>query len=314
MAKILTTRSIIGIIGIIGIILFIIIIIAIYLYKKRATEGFQDTNTNTNTNKPIIWMYWENKETNTRHPVYLDVCLETIKKHCASSFNIIVLDEHTVFDYLPEVRRDLDAKCSIPQKTDYYRYMLLYKYGGIWLDSDIIMMKDLRPLIDKLASTTKYEYIGAGCHGNKCTPSGYPKPSNWFMASRKGGKLMYKCLKGADKILDANESIKTKYFIIGRELMWREIDYLIKNDKSWSYYHLPSVCTERDSNDKKYVNGRMISEESNDPKCANKQYFIPIYNTAPGFPQWFKDYSREQILAPSSNLLISKLFRESLGL
>jgi hypothetical protein len=302
-----TTKTVILVITRLLIIL-VVLILFICVYQSNS-EAFSNIKT-----KPIIWMYWENKRPNKKRPAYLDVCLETIKKHCNTSFEIKVLNESTVFDYLPNVRRDLDAKCSIPQKTDYYRYMLLERYGGVWLDSDIIMMKDLKPIIDKLASTTKYEYIGAGCHDNKCKPSGYPKPSNWFMASRKGGKLMSRCLSKADEILDAHESIKTKYFIIGRELMWSEIDFLLKNDTTWSYYHLPSVCTERDSNDNKYVNKRMLSDESNDAKCANKQYFIPIYNTAPGFPEWFKEYNREQILAASSNLLISKLFRESLGL
>lgn len=294
-------------------IVLVLVILAVLLwlhYKSSSTESFVSANSNANSNtKPIIWMYWEDKTPNKKRPTYLDLCLETIKKHCGQSFDIKVLNEKSIFDYLPNVRRDLDAKCSIPQKTDYYRYMLLEKYGGIWLDSDIIMMKDLSPLMTKLED---HEYIGAGCHGNKCSPSGYPKPSNWFMVSRKGSKLMSRCLKRADEILDASSSIKDKYFIIGRELMWSEIDYLLKNDATWSYYHLPSICTERDSNDNKYVNKRMLSEESNDQKCAKKQYFIPIYNTAPGFPDWFKEYSREQILASSSNLLISKLFRESL--
>jgi len=291
------------------------VIIVLYLvtgYARGIVFPLElETFTTVSTSKPIIWLYWENKTPSTKRPAYLDVCLETMKKHCSNSFDIKLLNEKSVFQYLPNVRRDLDDKCSIPQKTDYYRYKLLKEYGGVWLDADTIIMKDLKPIIDKL---DEYEYIGSGCHDNKCKPSGYPKPSNGFMSSRKGGKLMTRCLKRADEILDAHISIKDKYFIIGRELMWSEIDYLMKNDKSWAYSHVPSICTERDSNDVKYVNERMLSDESNDAKCVNKQYFIPIYNTAPGFPQWFKDYSREQILAPSSNLLISKLFRESLRL
>ena len=43
---------------------------------------------------------------------------------------------------------------------------------------------------------------------------------------------------------------------------------------------------------------------------VNKTYFVPIYNTAPGFPQWFKILSKTDIL--KSNFLISKLFRKAL--
>ena len=45
--------------------------------------------------------------------------------------------------------RDLSF-LSIPQKADYIRLSLLKKYGGIWLDSDIIVIKNLQPIIDKL--------------------------------------------------------------------------------------------------------------------------------------------------------------------
>lgn len=282
-------------------VFFVLLVILLYIKTELFTSQL----------KPTIWMYWENKLPNSKRPAYLDLCYETVVKHCSETFNIILLDERTIFDYLPNVRRDLDAKCSIPQKTDYYRYMLLYKYGGIWLDSDIIVLQDLSPLIDKL-NIDGYDYVGAGCHSSTgCTPSGYPRPSNWLMASVPNSKLMASCLKKADEVLDTNQSIEDKYFIIGREIIWAEIQLLLKNDSAWKYYHIPSICSERDSEDKKYINSRMISTEDNDPKCSGRQLFVPIYNTAPGFPKWFKDYSRTQIL--ESNLLIGKLFRESLN-
>lgn len=290
------------------ILLTAVIVVAVIVISRMV--GATGKSVESFTNKPIIWMYWEDKDPTKKRPAYLDLCYETVAKHCQDSFEIILLNQHTVFKYLPETRKDLDSKCSIPQKTDYYRYQLLHKYGGIWLDTDIIVMKNLTLITDKLAEG--YEYVGAGCHGNKCSPSGFPKPSNWLMASNPHGKLMARCIQKADKILDANETIKDKYFIIGREIMWDEINYLLKNDATWRYYHLPSICSERDSNDNKYINQRMISTEDNDSKCSGKQLFVPIYNTAPGFPQWFKSYSRAKILDTSSNLLISKLFRESL--
>ena len=54
----------------------------------------------------------------------------------------------------------------------------------------------------------------------------------------------------------------------------------------------------------------VISNEDIDKKCINKTYFVPIYNTSPGFPQWFKILSKTDIL--KSNFLISKLFRKAL--
>jgi hypothetical protein len=64
--------------------------------------------------------------------------------------------------------------------------MLLYKYGGIYLDADIIILKNIKYLLKKL---DKYDYIGFGCTGYVCF-DGYGKPSNWMMISRPNTILM----------------------------------------------------------------------------------------------------------------------------
>ena len=277
--------------------IIIISIVFIFLFEKVVVESFEE--------KPKIFMYWEYKKGVTKRPAYLDLCLKTIKKHCSNSFDIVVLNEKTINNYLPNVRTDLDEKLSIPQKTDYYRYALLYKYGGIWLDFDTIVMQDLKPLYDNLE---KYDYIGSGCHSDDCKKTGYPFPSNGVMMSRAGTKFINTCLEDCDKILNENTDLKKKYFILGRTTMWKNIDKLMK--KGWDYFHIDSKCQERDSKDVKLRNKRFLSDENIDEKCIGKMFFVPVYNTAPGFPDWFKEMSLEKIL--ESNLLIGKLFRLSL--
>ena len=86
--------------------------------------------------------------------------LSKLVNNCKNSFNIHLLNEKTVYQFLPKLRRDLDDYLNIPQKTDYIRLALLYKYGGIWIDSDTTVIKDMKPLWDK---TKQYEFIGFGC-------------------------------------------------------------------------------------------------------------------------------------------------------
>ena len=282
-----------------------VITIFIYIYtiinKNRKIEGFDSDLPNN------IWMYWQNKP-NSKKPIYLDLCYKTIIKNC-NNFKVRLLDENSVYKYLPNLRRDLDENMSIPQKTDYIRINLLYNYGGIWIDSDTIVVKDLFPLLKYL---DRYEYIGFGCTGLYCNklPTGKPKPSNWVMISRKHGKLMNNCIKEADKILNNKKYLlKIDYHILGRVLLWKNIKYLIDNEK-WDYLHISSKCTERDSSGIKYKNKRLLTNEEYDSDCRNKIYFLPIYNTAPGFPPWFKKLSENEIL--SSNMLISKMFNIAL--
>ncbi len=277
-----------------NVIIILITIFFLFFLKYEYTENFED--------KPKIFLYWENKPGVKKRPEYLDLCFESVKKNCSDSFDIILLNEKTVHNYLPNLRKDLDKKLSIPQKTDYIRYLLLYKYGGIWLDTDIIVVKDLTPIYKKLE---KYDYVGAGCHENDCTKTGHPRPTNWLMMSRPNTKFIKMCIDECDKLLDENESLEDKYFLIGRELMWDKINLLMK--EGWDYYHIDSKCQERDSSDVKYKNHRFISNESIDKNCLGKTYFVPVYNTAPGFPEWFKNLTKDEIM--NSDLLVAKIFK-----
>ena len=296
-------------------IIMCLIVYWIYLYKKMNIENFENVSrTIDSTELPYhIWMYWENKPNKTK-PIYLDMCYKTIKKNCPN-FKVHLLDENTVHKFLPDMRPDLNSKLErIPMKTDYIRYNLLYHYGGIWLDSDIIVFKDLSDIVKKLQ---EYEYVGFGCHGGdkKCEASmnGYPKPSNWVMISRKHSVLLKHCIDRADKLLDTNDNsyFNTHYHIIGRNLIWECIQEIKSKNKHWDYLHMSSKCIERDSNGRKYTNKVNMTMEDVDEYCKENKYFMPIYNTAPGFPKWFLDLSEAEIL--NSTLLLSKHFKQALG-
>lgn len=256
-----------------------------------------------------IWLYWENKPYATK-PAYLDLCYETVKKHCGSSFHVHLLDEKSVFKYLPRMRTDLST-LRIPQKADYIRLSLLKKYGGVWLDADIIVFSDLYPFLEKLRD---YDFVGFGCHSETCriSPTGFPRPANWVMFSRKNGRLISNCLRTADRIIDTKRKLMHKskfYHVLGRKLLWGEIDALLAT-RTWTYYHEASTCLDRDSKNVKWTNKRILSKEKMDTKCNRQLRFVPVYNTAPGFEQWFLDLSKEKILA--GDYLISEMFRKSL--
>ena len=219
-----------------NLIFIFIIILVIYLIIRFKTETFIGI-------KPYLWMYWEDKVTGVQKPSYLNLCLKTIYKHCDKDFNIKLLDEKTIHQYLPNLRKDLDYKLNINQKTDYYRIKLLYEYGGVWMDIDTIVIKSLKPMLKKLKN---YDYVGSGCHGEiKCRKNnyGYPHPSNGVLISREKTKFMKLCSKYQDKVLDKLKEKSNKYFELGRELLWKVISKM--RQKGWDYYHYPSSCIER---------------------------------------------------------------------
>ena len=167
------------------------------------------------------------------------------------------------------------------------------------------------PIIDKLRDV---DFVGFGCHYRNCRKTGKPKPANWVMASLPKTEFMRRCVADCDRVLDSMsiEQLNTSkhYFDLGRTLLWRQIKYANRHIPGWNYYHYDSRCLDRDSNYVKIRNKRLLSSEDIDTKCKGESLFVPVYNTAPGFPADFLKLSKAEIL--NGDRLISKLFRYSL--
>ena len=227
-------------------ILIIVFLVIIYLIYRISTYNKNKPAyplLNTQYIQPVtpllddhipnnIWLYWENIGNNTK-PNYLKLCLKTVLYHCKQNFNIYVLNDKNIHEFIPNLRRDLDKKLKIQPKTYYLRYYLLELYGGIWIGAGTIVMNNLQPIIEKLK---EYDFVGFGCHFTDkiCQQKncGYPKPANWVMASRKNGKLMTLCRLECDRLLNMdNNNLKNIYFTLGRNLIWKKINYLHQYDK-----------------------------------------------------------------------------------
>ena len=260
-------------------------IIFVYLsHKEKHKEHL--------TLKPRIWCYWETME-GRQKPAYIDLCYDSILHNCKNCFQIHRLDEKSIRNYLPELNpADLDH-LSIPHKADYYRYALLEKYGGIWIDADIIVSKCLCPLYKKLMESSN-DYMGFGCGRSRqsCSdnPDGKNNPTNWLMISKPNTKFM-KCVRqSAEEVIFQKKDFK--YHEIGKGALEKCISHMNQNE-DWDYIHIPSSCNEYDSRGNKLNN---IIKPYNVRDCSSKRYFFPLYNTAPGYPDWFKKLSKEDLL------------------
>ena len=131
------------------------------------------------------------------------------------------------------------------------------------------------------------------------------------MGARKHSILMKRCIQGADVILDKPNQLKNNYHLMGRELLWKEINYLLKNNSAWRYYHVNSICVQLNEHGKKINNNLLIKNGIIDDACLHKRVFLPFYNTAPGFPPWFVKMNKQEIL--QSNTLFGKYINYSLN-
>ncbi len=283
--------------------------------------------------KPYLWVYWENLNT-TKMPAHISLCRKTLLKHCNTSFNIIQLDEKTIYTYLPELKQ-IEAslnlnRLKIAQKVDFYRILLLYKYGGLYIDADIIVMRDLKEITEKLRH---YDYIGFGEFNiDQGSYNSYGAPQNWVMASRKKGILITNLLKNIIQILLQIEQLNNQqlnlfmlynstilkpqrgfdWHALGKDLIQKTLIPLIQ--RGYRYYHYANdVDGTRDIFGNFVTTARIFSNHKIKFKDINKLLFIFTSNETINLT--IKEYltmSEEQQLKEKTNF--SLFIKKSLEL
>lgn len=306
--------------------LLIIIIFLTIIYclcTLESSEDFKGIDGNINIGhhdqKPCMWVYWELINGAKSAPPYITMCMEIMKKNASKTFNLVFLNEKTVFDYLPDLRRDIND-LPIALKTDYVRVTLLSRYGGLWVDADTIVMTDLREIAQKLKQGV--DYIGVGCTGAVCwNQEGYGKPSNGVMGSVKNGRLVSRCLKALDVKLNTyyqtplENRKEFNYFDLGKKIIWNEYQQLKDEDPGYMIYHVPSYADGTRDAEGHWVAMDLIFSKPIQYSQKDKLMVVMLVNSAfcgkNTHYNWFCKLGRSDILA--GNYFISGLFREALN-
>ena len=291
-------------------IILVCIFIIILYYKNIDSFSIVSASTFKNS-KPIendtkyVWTYWENKNNNTIYPTHISMCFKTMKKHL-SKYKFIILDEKTIKNYLPDLGHNFD-NMMIAQKVDYYRIALLYKYGGVWIDADVIVMKNFDDIFQKL---TLYDFVGFGCTGMDCS-YGYSRPSNWVLAAKKNSILMKKCLEKLDTKIN-NKTIINDYHEYGKIIIWESIAELLPFN--YKYWHYGSEYDgNRDFNKHWIHSPNHFSKNKTIFLDESKIFFVVLYNSeineTPEY-HWVRNCSEKKLI--DSPYWISTLFKKAL--
>jgi hypothetical protein len=100
----------------------------------------------------IIWQYWETKGVK---PAFIEGLHEIARRN--SGCQVVLVTPQTLTDYLPDVSRHILRIQEMAHKADMIRSMLVALHGGMWLDSDAIVLRDLNWLFDLLEQS---EFVG----------------------------------------------------------------------------------------------------------------------------------------------------------
>jgi hypothetical protein len=231
-----------------------------------------------------VWMYWETPPGRTK-PAYLDLCLETIERR-SEELSLRLLNEATVGDFLPDLRPEA-SRLTLVHRSDYYRSRLVHRYGGIWLDADLIALRPLRELLE-------------GWHDKDVAlyGRGESNVSIGCFAGVPGSPLLTEWMKRQDEALDA-----------GGEIPWNGLgkDPLVTASMNHEYHRLPvNRIAPLPWQDWKKLLSRWRSPRRY--LRADPIVFM-LYNKF--LHDAFNGLSASEIL--ESDMLISKLFRFALG-
>ena len=144
---------------------FIALFIILFIIIKKDHRASKEILSVEYMRKKFIFTFWEPKG---NIPGYLRLCIKTWKKFL-SDFEVIILDYETVKEYLGEVlySQILFKNMPIAVQSDAIRIAILNKYGGIWIDTDTIILNN--ELLTKFNNyelamiregNTNYHYIG----------------------------------------------------------------------------------------------------------------------------------------------------------
>ena len=129
-----------------------------------------------------IFTLWLQGEENA--PDLVKACFRSIRRHCTQE--LIVLDEHSIFDYISLPQKIIDkyraGKISHAHFADICRVELLYEHGGIWMDSTCFVTG---PIPDWIIKEDFFVYLAGQNVG-----SPYSFMQNCFIRSRKGAYLL----------------------------------------------------------------------------------------------------------------------------
>lgn len=246
--------------------------------------------------KHKIWLYWDNYP-GRQKPPYLELCLATINKYCGDSFDIHLLSSDDVGEWLPDLRSDWHDMKQLNQRANYLRYKLLYTFGGIWLDSDIILLRSLLPLMQQAMDADEYDLIATG------SPEyGYGEPENGFIVSRQGGTVITEALDIADQRLTASNTKQFQWGYLGVQVLREAV-------KKHPYHHLHAS----DIMPISWQNaGQFVSRVPMKYVVPDHSYAVMLFN------EMFRRQSGALLTMPaddvmSSKMLIGQIFRKALS-
>lgn len=139
-----------------------------------------------------IWLYWE--DVNGREkPVYYDLCQKSVLHHNPTARIIGKEETRELLGGLPP---EID-NVYIAHRSDWIRKAILYKFGGMWLDSDFVCMENMDGLLSMAQS---FDFVGYKEWGSDLMDN--------FFVCRAGSKIVGAAADEALRLIREGRKLK----------------------------------------------------------------------------------------------------------
>lgn len=177
------------------ILLFILIIFTTYYNKNNNVDHYNPKINSINNNENItyelpkkIWTHWDNID---NIPESILNTINTAKKNL-NNYEYILVSNSNIYDYIdknefPKNYNQLGKQ----HKADWIRLYLLYKYGGTWIDSSVIIteLHDIDEIYNNCYKN-KYELMAFYLDGNTINNDKYTFIENWFLIASVNNNII----------------------------------------------------------------------------------------------------------------------------
>jgi len=169
-----------------------------------------------------IFVYWHGGFENA--PFVVKKCLESVVMYNSSTWTIHMLDEENIRDYIDIDQLGISFQqkhFSCTARSDLIRLMLLHKYGGVWCDATVFMLK---PLDEWLIHG---DIIREGFFAFAYKKSTPHMLSSWFLYASPGNYIIDTWLKNIIVYFKSHEKPHNYYY------MHQEFTKIYKRDATF---------------------------------------------------------------------------------
>ena len=269
--------------------------------------------------KPYIWVYLESENTSkfwknfySRRSLqglseYINLGIKTLQIYNKEYFNIQILTESTLKLFIrncPFIWND--NKVNNILKYQYVKYYLLYNYGGIWINPDVIVFKSLNEFYEKLNDKN---IVLFNCSKENLSCENNCKPDLDIIAVKKGENIIKQVLDNLKSKIRMGHS-NYNFSNLTNNLMYK----LLEKNKNYIYLFGPEYNGTRDYNDKLITVENLVSNNHTLVKDPYKIMLIKTDMKNVNYLhkyKWLARLNKEQIL--NANMWISKLLRFALN-